>query len=95
MKVNDIVTIVAQSGEYVGKVKERSPLTITNPRMIIRNPENGEMGFARGIAVTGEESPSEVLFNEYIFVVPTNQNVKNAFQEATGELITPDSKIVT
>ena len=53
------------------------------------------MGFARGIAVTGEESPSEVLFNEYIFVVPTNKNVRNAFQEATGELITPDSKIVT
>ena len=95
MKENDIVTIVAQSGEYVGKVKELSPLTIANPRMIIRNPENGEMGFARGIAVTGEESPSEVLFNEYIFVVPTNTNVKNAFQEATGELITPDSKIVT
>ena len=95
MKVNDIVTIVAQSGEYVGKVKELSPLTITNPRMIIRNPENGEMGFARGIALTGEENPTEVLFNEYIFAVPTNQNVKNAFQEATGELITPDSKIVT
>lgn len=89
MKENDIVTVVASSGEYVGKLKSVTPLTLINPKMIIRNPENGEMGFARGIAVTGEENAKEATFNQYTFVVPTNEPVANAFQDATGELITP------
>lgn len=89
MNINDIVTVIASSGEYVGKMKSVEPLTLENPRMVIRNPENGEMGFARGIAVTGEENAKEATFNQYVFVVPTNEPVKNAFQEATGEIVTP------
>lgn len=89
MKENDIVSVVASSGEYVGKLKSITPLTLINPRMILRNPENGEMGFARGIAVTGEEGAKEATFHNYVFVVPTNDGVANAFQDATGEIVTP------
>lgn len=98
MEINDIVSVVATSGEYVGKYKgvEDGNLTIEDPRMIIRNPESGEMGFARGIAVTGEENPTKVVFNNYVFVVPSNENIASAFTEATSQIVTPPkSKIVT
>lgn len=91
MKKNDVVTVIATSGEYVGKFENLKDglLTISDPRMIIRNPENGEMGFARGIAVTGEENPTVVTFNEFVFVVATNDDISNHYQEATGSIVTP------
>ena len=92
MKINDIVTVVATSGEYIGKFKglENGILNIEDPRMVISHPNgDGGMGFARGIAVTGEENPSEVSFNEFVFVVATNQPIQEAYQQATGSIVTP------
>ena len=89
MEVNDIVTVIAQSGEYVGKLKSsEGGLTLEDPRMIIR-ADDGGMGFARGIAVTGEENPTSVTFNSYVFIVPTNETIANHYQEATGSIVTP------
>lgn len=89
MEVNDIVTVIAQSGEYVGKFKSsEGGLTLEDPRMILR-ADDGGMGFARGIAVTGEENPTSVTFNNYVFVVPTNETIANHYQEATGSIVTP------
>jgi hypothetical protein len=98
MEINDIVSVVATSGEYVGKYKgiEEGNLSIEDPRMIIRNPESGEMGFARGIAVTGQENPTSVVFNNYVFCVPCNDSIVKAFTEATSKIVTPPkSSIIT
>lgn len=90
MEINDIVTVIAQSGEYVGKLKayEEGGLKLEDPRMILR-ADDGGMGFARGIAVTGEENPTSVTFNSYVFVVPTNETIATHYQEATGSIVTP------
>jgi hypothetical protein len=90
MEINDIVSVVATSGEYIGKYKgvEDGSLTLEDPRMIIR-ADDGGMGFARGIAVTGEENPTSVTFNNYVFVVPTNEKIAGHYQEATGSIVTP------
>jgi len=87
MKANDVVTVVTISGEYVGKLKDQGEgtLTLSDPRMLIQN-ESG-MGFAAGIAVTGEQNPTEVTFAQYVFVVPTNIEVEKAYRSATSGII--------
>ena len=59
MNVGDIVTVVTISGEYVGKLNSQKDgaVTIDNPRMVLSNPQDGSMGFAKGIAATGLENP--------------------------------------
>jgi len=91
MKNGDIVTVITVSGEYVGKLTylDGGNVTIDKPRMILQNPQSGEMGFARGIAVTGVENPEEVSFMSVVFVTPTNEQVQKAWQEATSSIVTP------
>ena len=36
MKKGDIVTVVTFSGEYVGELVKSEPLTLKNPKMIVR-----------------------------------------------------------
>jgi hypothetical protein len=85
MKKGDIVSVVTVSGEYVGEYKDISPtsITLTNPKMIVSTPEGG-MGFARGIAVTGDLNPTEVTFASYVFVIPTNPQVAEAHNQAVN-----------
>ena len=49
MEKGDIVTVVAISGEYVGKLvsMEDATVELENPRMILSNPQDGSMGFAK------------------------------------------------
>tara|TARA_Y100000361_G_C10973412_1_gene245189 strand:+ start:183 stop:479 length:297 start_codon:yes stop_codon:yes gene_type:complete len=91
MENGEIVTVVTLSGEYVGKLTEFKDgwVTISSPRMILQNPENNSMGFARGIAVTGIENPDEVTFQSVVFVTPTNDRVRTAWEEATSQIVTP------
>ena len=95
MEINDVVTVLTTTGEYVGKLIERTDdtLTLKDPRMILQSPE-GQMGFARGVAVTGEENPVEMTFSTYVFVCATNETVTQAHASATGALVVPDSKII-
>lgn len=89
MEKGDIVTVVTLSGEYVGKLtNEVGGYTIESPRMIVQN-QDGQMGFARGIAVTGVENPDEVTFQSVVFVTPTNEQVTKAWQESTSSIVTP------
>ena len=91
MKNGDIVTVITVSGEYVGKLThlDGGNVSIDKPRMILQNPQSGEMGFARGIAVTCAENPEEVTFQSVVFVTPTNEQVQKAWQEATSSIVTP------
>ena len=79
MKKGDIVTVVAISGEYVGTFDSQldTTITLTQPKMIVSNPEGG-MGFARGVAVTGNENPTVITFNNYVFATESNEGVQNA-----------------
>ena len=89
MKKGDIVTVVTISGEYVGKLvsMEDAMVELENPRMILSNPQYGSMGFAKGLAATGEENPTTATFQQVVFVVPSNEKVANAHLEATSGLV--------
>lgn len=87
MDKNDVITVVAMSGEYVGKLKEKTEGTITlkDPRMLVHNEQG--MGFAHGIAVTGLADPREVTFQTYVFATETNEEVQKAYTSATSGII--------
>jgi len=89
MKKNDVVTVVTISGEYVGKLvsMEDGQVELKDPRMILSNPADGTMGFAKGLAATGLENPTSAIFQQVVFVVPTNQKVAEAHLTATSGLV--------
>jgi len=96
--INEVITIVTATGEYVGKLdtlqQDDTSVVLSNPRMIIQNQE-GQMGFARGVAVTGEENPKTMVVKDYIFMCATNDKVTEAYNTATGEIHIPEKKIIT
>ena len=69
-------------------------LVLDDPRLVVQGPE-GQMGFARGICQTGVENPTEIAFNDFMFITPCNEEVENAYRQATSGLVVPDSKIKT
>jgi len=89
MKKNDVVTVVTISGEYVGKLvsMKDGQVELKDPRMILSNPADGTMGFAKGLAATGLENPTSAIFQQVVFVVPTNQKVAEAHLTATSGLV--------
>tara|TARA_Y100001951_G_C11283869_1_gene267257 strand:- start:81 stop:380 length:300 start_codon:yes stop_codon:yes gene_type:complete len=92
MERGDIISVVTVSGEYVGKLNSDDVIgsfELEHPRMILQNPQTGEMGFAKGIAVTGTESPESVVLHNIVFATPANDKVVKAWQEATSSIVTP------
>ena len=90
MKVNDIVTVLSSLGtEYVGKFKsmDTNGIMLENPKLISMS-EKG-MGFAGGIAMTGNPDPKQVLINinQIVFVTETNEAVIKAYHQATSGLV--------
>ncbi len=86
MEKGDTVTVVTISGEYVGILEsfEDSTVVLNKPRMVVQT-EKG-MGFAHGVAVTGEENPESVTFLNVVYVIPTNDAVSKAHTEATTSI---------
>ena len=78
MEKGDIVTVVTISGEYVGVLEsfEDATVVLNKPRMVVQT-EKG-MGFAHGVAVTGDENPEQVTFLNVVYVIPTNADVSKA-----------------
>ena len=87
-KKDDVVSVITNAGEYVGKFKEEGAdtFTITKPRMLISG--EGGVGFARGVCVTGDEDAKELTFQKtgIVFVTPTSSVVQKAFIEATTSI---------
>lgn len=86
--LNDVVTVMADTGEYVGKFSEiddNGQLVIADPRMVVANEQG--MGFAAGIAMTGKQDPLSMTFAKYIFVTPTNDEVVSAYRQHVSGLI--------
>ena len=87
-KKGDVVSVITNAGEYVGKFKDEgdSTFTITKPRMLISG--EGGVGFARGICVTGKEDAESLTFQKtgIVFTTPTSDVVEKAFIEATTSI---------
>ena len=88
MKKGDIITVMTLTGEFVGKfVSNDNGLELEDPRLVVQGPE-GQMGFARGICQTGVENPTDIAFQQYLFVTSTNEDVQKAYRQATSGIIT-------
>lgn len=87
MKANDVVTVVTIAGEYIGKFDkiENGTLTITDPRVLIT--QEGQMGFARGICMTGKMDPDTVTFKDYVYVTPTSEEFESQYRQATSGIV--------
>lgn len=87
-KKGDVVSVITNAGEYVGKFKSEGDATFTveKPRMLISG-EDG-VGFARGICVTGVEDAAELTFQKtgIVFTTATSDIVEKAFIEATTSI---------
>jgi len=95
MKKGDIVAVVATSGEYDGELVSSKPVTLANPKMIVNTPEGG-MGFSKGVAVTGEINPTEMIFGSYVFISKCNDQVSEAHRTAVSGIEVPaEKKIIT
>ena len=80
MKIGDIVSVVAMSGEYIGElVSNENGIELSNPKMIVQAPDGG-MGFAKGVAVTGVINPKSMFIQNYVFVAETNEQVVEAYR---------------
>ena len=88
-KKDDVVSVVTNAGEYVGKFKDEgdATFTITKPRMLISGEQG--VGFARGICVTGKEDASELTFQKtgIVFTTPTSDVVEKAYVESTTSIV--------
>ena len=89
MKKGDIITVMTLTGEFVGKfVSNDNGLELEDPRLVVQGPE-GPMGFARGICQTGVENPDDIVFDNFIFITSSNEDVQKAYRQATSGLVTP------
>ena len=88
-KKGDVVSVITNAGEYVGKFKDEgdSTFTVTKPRMLIQG--GGGVGFARGICVTGKEDAAEITFQKtgVVFTTPTSDVVEKAYVESTTSIV--------
>ena len=92
--INEVVTVMTGTGEYVGKLVSETEHTINleDPRLIVTTEQG--MGFASGIAMTSGENPKEATFKDYVFVTAANEQVVNAWREQTSGIVVPNSGIV-
>jgi hypothetical protein len=84
MNVGDIVSVVTTAGEFVGKLDsfDGDAVILTKPRMLVMGQEGG-MGFARGICMTGKENPDDATFHHVVLITPTNDQIADAWVQAT------------
>ena len=87
VEVGDVVSVVTAAGEFVGKLDgfDGDAVILTKPRMLVMG-ENGGMGFARGICMTGVENPESATFHSVVFITPTNKDIDDAWVQSTSGL---------
>jgi len=93
LEIGNVVTIMANGGgEYVGKWAGRDSsgaITLNDPRFVSFNDE-GQMGFATGVAMTGATKPTSMIFYTAAYVCETNPEVLQAYESATSSIIKPN-----
>lgn len=88
MNKGTVVTVMTTVGEYIGRFEkfEDGNVHVDNPRLIVKSPD-GDIGFGRGVCMSAIENPRSVVFNDVLFVVPTNDSFEKAWIEATSGII--------
>ena len=90
IKANTLVSIVTPAGEFVGEFEEQTEnfVILRNPKMMITTPDK-QMGFARGVCLTGEENPELTTFYSggIILMTPSNDEIISAYTKMTSGLI--------
>jgi hypothetical protein len=86
---NDVVAVMCNSGEYVGKYESEDDTVVTlkDPRIVVSTQEG--MGFAHGICVTGEADVStvDIYKSSICFVTKVNEDLRKAYVKNTSGLI--------
>lgn len=88
MNKGTVVTVMTTVGEYIGRLEkfEDGNVYVDNPRLIVKSPD-GDIGFGRGVCMSAIENPRNVVFNDVLFVVPTNESFEKAWIEASSGII--------
>jgi len=91
MKQGDLITVLTPHGEFIGRLEknDETGIHLSNPKMMV-STENGQMGFARGVCMTGEENPKSIIFRSggVILATPSNENINKAYTEVVSGLVT-------
>ena len=89
MQVNDIVSIVTITGEFVGKLIEETAdqYVIGDPRLL--TTANNGPAFIPAVCMTGIQKPSEVRFNRssVSFIIKTALEVEKEYRSITSGII--------
>tara|TARA_R110000744_G_scaffold2827_3_gene11245 strand:+ start:375 stop:665 length:291 start_codon:yes stop_codon:yes gene_type:complete len=90
MKQGDLVTVLTNAGEFIGRLDsdDEKGVTLSNPKMIVNTPE-GKMGFARGVCLTGVENTKIVQFRSggIVLVTPCNPDINKAYTEVVSGIV--------
>lgn len=88
MNKGTVVTVMTSVGEYIGRFdkSEDGFVHIDNPRLIVKTPD-GDIGFGRGVCMSAIENPGNVVFQDVLYVVPTNESFEKAWLEAVSGII--------
>ena len=90
IEINTLVSVVTPAGEFVGKLEEQTDthVTLKDPKMIV-HAEDKQMGFARGVCLTGQENPESVTFYSggIILMTPSKSEIESAYTKMTSGLI--------
>jgi len=85
----DVISLITNAGEYVGRFKSENPteITVTDPKMLISG-ENG-VGFARSVSITAKEDITELTFNKagVTFVTLSSDVIEKAFISANSGIV--------
>jgi hypothetical protein len=85
----DVISLITNAGEYVGRFKEETEttITITDPKMLISG-ENG-VGFARSVSITAKEDITELTLYKagVTFVTPSSDVIEKAFISANSGIV--------
>lgn len=88
MNVNDVVSVITGTGEYVGKFQgqnEDGTVTLADPRLLIA--QDGGVGFAKGVCMTGQLDTEEVVFRDYVYYTKTSDDFEKSYRSAVSGLV--------
>jgi len=88
MKKGDIVTVYSLAGEIVGKFinGNNGEVSLEDPRVLMQN-EQGSLGFAKGVCVSGQLQTTRITISNYVFMTPTNEEFQKAYIQAVSGLV--------
>ena len=88
MQKGDVTTVYSLAGEIVGKfINEKDgAVSLEDPRVLMQN-EEGSLGFAKGVCVSGQLNTKRITISNYIFMTPTNDEFEKAYRQAVTGLV--------